>query len=153
MSYLLGNDEINNNSPNLNTINVINNSDIDTPYLFTDYDGNNSDDNGDDTVTDTSNIYTPDLFSRTLKVTVETLLKNIASYNYKTDMSDRKYHIKTYYLEDNKKINITVDMKDSKHIIYKISGDTNYDKVLIKDIVIKDDEIITTYLEGEDNAG
>jgi len=151
MSYLLGTDEINNNDPNLNTITVANNSDVDTPYLFTDYDGN-TDNEENDTVNDTSNIYTPDLFSRTLKVTVETLLKNIASYNYKTDMTDRKYHIKTYYLENDKKINITVDMRDSKHIIYKISGDTDYDKVLIKDIVIKDNEIITTYLEGEDNA-
>jgi len=148
MSYLLSNDKINNNGSLINA----NNSNIDTPYLFTNI-NNNDTDNEDDVKNNTSNIYTPDLFSRTLKITVETLLKNIASYNYKTDMSDRKYHIKTYYLEDNKKINIIVDMRDSKHIIYKISGDTGYDKVLIKDIVIKDDEIITTYLEGEDNAG
>lgn len=85
-----------------------------------------------------------DLNTRTVGITFETIYKNIASYPNSIDMTNKKYIIKVFYLGDNKQINVTVDMLIEGKIITTISGDTGYEKNLIKTILITDNIKIDT---------
>jgi len=82
------------------------------------------------------------LLARSIKLTFETLKRNLASVDYKVNFQDSKYITKTYYLEDNKVINMTVDMHDKKKIITTIDGDTGYSVPLVKTEVFTNDKTI-----------
>lgn len=85
-----------------------------------------------------------DLNTRTVGITFETIYKNIASYPNSIDMTNKKYITKVFYLGNDKQINVTVDMLTSNKIVTTISGDTGYDKNLIKTILITDNIKIDT---------
>lgn len=83
----------------------------------------------------TSSISKPitfDLQQRTSGVTFETLLRNIASYKYEVDLTNNKNINKKYYLENNKIINVNINSYNKDNIVITISGDTGYNKNLIK---------------------
>ena len=73
-----------------------------------------------------------DLDDRTYGVTFETIRQNIASFNFDTDLSDKKHLIRTYYIGDGKTITQEVDMRTLGVIYTKLSGDTGYDGTLVK---------------------
>jgi len=65
--------------------------------------------------------------------TFEYIYKNIASYPYNTTITDdNRYLVREYTLDVDKSITVTVDMRTSGIVITKISGDTGYDKTLVK---------------------
>jgi len=85
-----------------------------------------------------------DLNTRTVGITFETIYKNIASYPNSIDMTNKKYITKVFYLGNNKQINVTVNMLTEGKIVTTISGDTGYEKNLIKTILITDNIKIDT---------
>ena len=114
--------------------------------------------NNTSTVVVNNNQITPletqaDILSKSLKLTYETLYQNIASLDNHTNMIDKRYFIKTYYLDASKTITVTNDMRDLGLIISTISGDTGFDKELVKTTrYVKNSHIDVTYTYGESNV-
>jgi len=107
----------------------------------------------DGTVSDVDPIL-PDsyLLNRTLKITYETLYQNIASLNNHTNMVNSRYFIRTYFLENDKTITVITDMSTIGTIISTISGDTGYNKKLVKTTTyVKNSHIDVVYTYGEEN--
>ena len=96
--------------------------------------GNCPDINVDETIPVEYSPPTKDLTTRTLAVTFESLYKNIASYDYKLDMTNKRYITKIYTLEENKTITVIVDMITKYNIKTTIEGDTGYPYKLVKNI-------------------
>lgn len=88
---------------------------------------------------------TNDLITRTLGITFETIYKNLASYPYNIDGSEKNYLKKTYYLENNKKIIVEVDGKTPNQVIITITGDTGYTNPLIRTTIVTGNNINTIY--------
>lgn len=92
------------------------------------------------------------LLNKTLKLTYETLYQNIASLDNHTDMRDPRYFIRTYYLDNSKTITVITNMRDLGVIVSTISGDTGFDKVLVKTTTyVKNSNIDVTYTYGDNN--
>ena len=85
--------------------------------------------------------------SRSSKVTFETIRKNLASLNYETNYKSSKYITKIYYLSTEKQIILTTDMQTKGLIISKLTGDTGFEKTLVKTEIIKDKKITVKYHE------
>lgn len=117
------------------------------------------DDNSDDSDNDVdeSNELEPiypdnELLSKTLRLTYETLYQNIASLNNHTDMIDSRYFIRTYFLDETRTITVTTNMHNLGSIVSTISGDTGFDKVLVKTTTyVKSSHINVVYTYGGDN--
>ena len=87
---------------------------------------------------------------RTLGITFESIYKNIASYPSNTDMSDPNYLKKIFYLENDKKIYVDIDLRVDGKIITTITGDTGVSsESLVKTTTFNDTEINTVYDIGE----
>lgn len=99
-------------------------------------------------VTDTEDKTIPDssLIGRSLKITFETLYKNLNSYDREIDVSNKKFLKRTVYKTPTDIIYITIDLNDPNLIISKIFGATGYTKTLVRTITIdKGVKISTSY--------
>lgn len=87
---------------------------------------------------------------RTLGVTFESIYKNIASYPNNTDMSDPNYLKKIFYLENDKKIYVDIDLRVEGKIVTTITGDTGLkSNSVIKTTTFNDTEINSIYTTGD----
>lgn len=88
---------------------------------------------------------TQSLRSRLNAVTFEKLYKNLASYHNICDCSNYKYITKTYYIDNENSITVTVDSTTPKKILTTISGSTGISGKLIKTTTIVNKKYITIY--------
>lgn len=103
----------------------------------------------DNSTTDTGTTDTSNTQTTPLKDSYETLYQNITSYDSHTDMTDSRYFIRVYQLPDNKEITVITNMRDFGKIVSSISGDTGYDRVLVKTTrYVKNSHIDTVYTYG-----
>lgn len=77
-----------------------------------------------------------DLTTRLLGVTFEKIYKNIASYPYRINISNKKYITKTFFMGNNKTITVVIDMLVKNVITTTITGATGYDRPMVKTTVI-----------------
>lgn len=105
-------------------------------------------------VTDTDNTINPSegpiddktITIRTLGVTFESIYQNIASYPNTIDMSNPDYLKKTFFLENDQKIYVNIDLRVDGKVITTITGDTSLaDEGLTKTVVYNDIKIDTVY--------
>lgn len=88
------------------------------------------------------------LTMRSLAITFEYLYKNIASYPNTIDFSSDTKVVKTYYLENNKKINIiTLIEQDGTLFKTTISSDTELPYPVLRTKTIYGDKVNTIYQE------
>lgn len=90
------------------------------------------------------------LTMRTLGITFESLYQNYASYPNTINLSNDAHIIKTYYLENDKKILIDIVTKENTQgtvIKTTISGDTELPYPLLRMKTIYGEDINTTYHE------
>ena len=90
---------------------------------------------------------TSNIIDRNSKLTFETIYQNLASYPNEIDISDPTYMTKVFYMEDNKRIDIIIDIREDGKILTTMSGDLGIDNVdsIIKDVRYDDLDIDTTY--------
>lgn len=88
------------------------------------------------------------LTMRSLAITFEFLYKNIASYPSTIDLSSDTKVVKTFYLENSKKITVTT-LIEQDGTLFKttISGDTELPYPLLRTKTIYGDKINTIYQE------
>lgn len=88
------------------------------------------------------------LTMRTMSITFETLYKNLASYPHSIDFSSDSKIVKTYYLENDKKINITTLIEqDGTLLKTTITGDTELPYPLLRTKTIYGDNVNVIYQE------
>lgn len=88
------------------------------------------------------------LTMRTMRITFDSLYNNIASYPNTIDFSSDTTVVKTFYLENNKKITVTT-LIEQDGTLFKttISGDTELPYPLLRIKTIYGDKINTIYQE------
>ena len=90
------------------------------------------------------NLNTFNSISRIVNITFEYIYKNTANYPHKLNISNKKYITKKFYLENNKVIDVIVDMLVKNVITTTISGDTGLNKTLVKTTVMNSDKTVDT---------
>jgi len=78
------------------------------------------------------------------KVNFNTIYSNTSNLPTHTDTSDKRYLIREVYLPDGKQIDITIDMKTKGLIVTTITGDTGFDRPLIKTTTYEKNKFIKT---------
>jgi len=90
-----------------------------------------------------------DFVSRNLGITFEKIRQNIMTYPSRTVISNPLLLVKTFYLENNKTITVSTDISIAGRVTTTMSGDTTFDKPIIRIKVFDSEKIDTVYQEGE----
>lgn len=90
-----------------------------------------------------------DFVSRNLGITFEKIKQNIMTYPTRTILTNPLLLEKTYYLENNKKILLVIDMSVKGRVTTTMSGDTTFDTPIKRIKVFDKEKIDTVYQKGE----